>query len=101
VEINKRKRVAILIKYDQTSITFKEYRNNCRYDVSIYIIQNPKIMRDGVQKKCGSSDWKAWALREMVQILWHDALTLLKVLNEPELDCGDDLLADLRDLGGQ
>ena len=58
-------------------------------------------MRDGVQKKCGSSDWKAWALREMVQILWHDGLTLLKVLKEPELDCGGGLLADLRDLGGQ
>ena len=48
-------------------------------------------MRDGVQKKCGSSDWKAWALREMVQILWHDGLTLLEVLKEPELNCGGDL----------
>ena len=37
----------------------------------------------------------------MIQILWHDGLTLLEVLKEPELDCGGDLLADLRDLGGQ
>jgi len=41
-------------------------------------------MRDGMQKNCGSSDWKAWALREMVQILWLDELTLLEVLKEPE-----------------
>ena len=89
-----------MIKYDQISIIFKEYRNKFRYDASIYI-QNSKIMRDGVQKNCGSSDGKAWALREMVQILWHNELTLLEVLKEPELDCGGDLLADLRDLGGQ
>ena len=100
MEINNRKRVTISIKYDQISIIFKEYRNNFRYDVSIYI-QNSKIMRDGMQKNCGSSDWKAWALREMVQILWLDGLTLLEVLKELELDCGGDLLAYLRDLGGQ
>ena len=93
--------VTILIKYDQISIKFKEYRNNCRYDVNIYIQNSKIIMRDGVQNKCVSSDWKVWALREMVQILWHDGLTLLEVFKEPELDCGGDLLADLRYLGGQ
>jgi hypothetical protein len=100
VEINNRKRVTISIKYDQISIIFQEYRNYFRYDVSIYI-QNSKNMRDGMQKNCGSSDWKAWARREMVQILWLDGLTLLEVLKEPEFDCGGDLLAYLRDRGGQ
>ena len=37
----------------------------------------------------------------MVQILWLDGLTLLEVLKEPEFDCGGDLLAYLRDRGGQ
>ena len=67
----------------------------------IYTYKIEKLCVMACRKKCGSSDWKAWALRDMVQILWHDGLTLLEVLKEPELDCGGDLLADLRDLGGQ
>jgi hypothetical protein len=58
-------------------------------------------MRDGVHKKCGSSDGKAWALIKLFQILWHNGLTLLEVLKEPESDCGGDMSADLRDFVGQ
>ena len=67
----------------------------------VYTYRIQKLCVMACKKNCGSSDGKAWALREMVQILWHNELTLLEVLKVPELDCGGDLLADLRDLGGQ
>jgi hypothetical protein len=58
-------------------------------------------MRDGVQKNCGSSDWRAFARRDMSEIQVHIYVTLLEVLNWRESDVGGKLLAGLHDLGAQ
>ena len=59
------------------------------------------IMRDGMHKKCGSSNREALALRKVAEIRRHIYLTLLEVLNRHESNCGGKLVVYLRDLGGQ
>jgi hypothetical protein len=89
-----------VIKYDQISTLFKDDRNNCRYEVSIYI-QNSKNMRDGVHKICGSSDGRAVSRRDLSGIQKHIYLTLLEAFNRRESDVGGKIVAFLCDIGGQ